>query len=270
LRTKWLAIRNRERLSDNPRFIMHAETTQRQHYNRIAADYEAQYGDPDGVIYRDEFLYGPLLDGLDLEGRSVLEGLSGSGHATEYLLTRKRALVTGLDISEEAIASFKERWPDCHAICAPINASGLADESFDCIVVVMGLHHLHPYLTEALREIHRLLRPGGVFCFTEPHQGSAFSRLRAIWYRHDSLFADNEESLHIEALKREFANLFEFKTEKYVGSVAYLLVLNSMIFRVPLWLKRIYSPAMMRLEKMLARFHSPTFSLAVICQWQKK
>jgi len=249
---------------------MHPEGTQRQHYNRIATDYEAQYGDPDGVNYREEFLYQPLFANLDLAGRSVLEALSGSGHATGYLLREKRAMVTGLDISEEAIESFKKRWPGCQAICSPLTASGLPDESFDCIVVVMGLHHLQPHLSDSLLEIHRLLRKGGAFCFTEPHQGSAFSRLRAIWYRHDSLFAENEESLDIEALKRECENLFEFKLEKYVGSAAYLLVLNSMIFRVPLWLKRVYSPALMWLEKTLRRFHSRRFSLAVICQWEKK
>src|SRR6266498_4070971 len=154
---------------------MHADGTQRQHYNRIAADYEAQYGDPDGLTYRERFLYEPMLAGLDLERRSVLEALSGSGHATGYLLTNKKALVTGLDISEQAIESFKRRWPQCQAICAPITESGLPDESFDCIVVVMGLHHLHPNLSDALREIHRLLRKGGSFCFTEPHRGSAFS-----------------------------------------------------------------------------------------------
>jgi SAM-dependent methyltransferase len=249
---------------------MHAEGTQRQHYNRIAADYEAQYGDPDGLTYRQRFLYEPMLAELDLEGRSVLEALSGSGHATDYLLTNKKALVTGLDISEEAIESFKRRWPQCQAVCAPITESGLPDESFDCIVVVMGLHHLHPNLSEALHEIHRLLRKGGFFCFTEPHRESAFSSLRALWYRHDSLFAENEEALDIEALKHEFESLFEFRMEQHVGSVAYLLVLNSMIFRVPLWLKRIYSPALMRLEKMLSGFHSRTLSLGVICQWEKK
>jgi len=200
----------------------------------------------------------------------VLEALSGSGHATDFLLRHKRAVVTALDISEEAIASFKTRWPECQAICSPITASGLADESFECIVVVMGLHHLHPHLTESLHEIHRLLRKGGVLCFAEPHQGSAFSRLRAMWYRRDSLFADNEEALDLEALKSKCANLFEFKTERYVGGAAYLLVLNSMIFRVPLWLKGIYSPTLMRLEKILAGFHSRTLSLAVICQWEKK
>jgi SAM-dependent methyltransferase len=249
---------------------MQAEFDQRQHYNRIGADYAAQYGDPDCLVYREEFLYQPLLAGLDLEGRKVLEALSGSGHATDYLLRQKKALVTGLDISDEAIASFKERWPTCEAVCASAIESGLPDESFDCIVVVMGLHHLHPHLSEALREIHRLLRKGGTLCFTEPHKESAFNRFRTFWYRHDSLFAVNEESLDIEALKRECAALFEFRIEKYVGSLAYLLVLNSMIFRVPLWLKRIYSPAILRLEKMLARLHTRHFSLAVICQWEKK
>jgi SAM-dependent methyltransferase len=249
---------------------MEAEGTQRQHYDRIAADYEAQYGDPDGLRYREKFLYEPLFAGLNLEGQRVLEALSGSGHATEYLLNHKKALVTGLDISDEAMESFKQRWPMCEAICASITESGLPDESFDCIAVVMGLHHLHPHLGDAMREVHRLLRNGGTFCFVEPHKESSFNRLRRIWYRHDSLFADNEESLDIEGLKLEFKDLFHFKVEKHVGSVAYLLVLNSMIFRVPLSLKRLYSPAIMRLEKMLAGFHSRTFSLAVICQWQKK
>ena len=249
---------------------MQAETAQREHYNRIAADYEAQYGDADGLRYREEFLYRPLFAGLELEGRNVLEAMSGSGHATEYLLKEKKALVTGLDISEEAIASFRQRWPDSQAVCASMTDSGLPSESFDCIVVVMGLHHLHPQLSDAIREIHRLLRKGGVFCFTEPHQGSVFDRLRNIWYRHDSLFAENEESLDIEGLKREFADHFNFKIEKHVGSVAYLLVLNSMIFRVPLWLKRVYSPAVVLTERILSPLHSRTFSLAVVCQWEKK
>lgn len=257
-------------MSSDSETIIHAEGPQREHYNRIAADYEAQYGDPDGLAYREEFLYEPMFAGLDLEGRRVLEALSGSGHATGYLLTNKKALVTGLDISDEAIAKFKERWPECEAICSPITTSRLADESFDCVAVVMGLHHLHPHLGEALHEIHRILRKGGMFCFAEPHKASAFSRLRTIWYRHDSLFAENEDALDIEALKIECDKLFEFKLEKHVGGAAYLLVLNSMIFRVPLWLKRIYSPVLMRLEKMLAGFQSRTFSLAVICQWEKK
>src|SRR5258706_14138493 len=103
---------------------MQAEADQREHYNRIGAEYEAQYGDPDGLTYRERFLYEPLLAGLDLEGRQVLEALSGSGHATEYLLAQKKALVTGLDISDEAIERFKDRWRNCKAFYARITDSG--------------------------------------------------------------------------------------------------------------------------------------------------
>jgi len=249
---------------------VYAEGIQREHYNRIAAAYQAQYGDPDGVKYREKFLYEPLFAALDLEGKRVLEALSGSGHVTGYLLAQKGAVVTGLDISEEAIAGFQQRWKNCEAICAPITNSGSPAETFDAVVVVMGLHHLQPNLSEAMREIHRLLRTGGTLCFVEPHQESGFNGLRSLWYRRDSLFADNEQSLDIAALKKEFAELFDFKVEKYVGGPAYLLVLNSMIFRVPLWLKRVYSPAMIGVERLMSRFHSPRFSLAVVCQWQKK
>lgn len=249
---------------------MHAEAQQKHHYNRIATEYEINYGDQDGVRYREKFLYEPMFAGLDLEGRNVLEALCGGGHASAYLLSHKRALVTGLDISEEAIAIFKERWPQCEGVCSSITASGLPDESFDYVVVIMGLHHLHPHLVDALYEIHRILRKGGSFCFTEPHKASAFSRLRALWYRHDHYFADNEDSVDLGALKQEFGGLFDFRIERYVGGAAYLLVLNSMIFRVPLRLKQLYSPAVMRLEMLLGRFHTRALSLAVVCQWQKK
>ena len=249
---------------------MQAEAQQKQHYNRIAAQYEINYGDPDGVRYRETFLYPPMFAGLDLQGRNVLDALCGSGHACDYLLTQKQALVTGIDLSEEAIAKFKERWPHCQAVCSSIASSGLADRSFDAVVVIMGLHHLHPHLREALHEIHRILRKGGTLCFAEPHQDSLFSRLRTLWYRHDHFFADNEEPIDLRALKEEFRDGFDFKTEKYVGGIAYLLILNSMIFRVPLWLKRVYSPVVMRLETLFGSFHTRAFSLAVICQWQKK
>ena len=42
--------------------------------------------------------------------------------------------------------------------------------SFDCVAVVGGLHHIHPNVKAAVREIHRVLKPGGHFCFMEPHK----------------------------------------------------------------------------------------------------
>ena len=97
--------------------------------------------------------------------------MCGSGQTTSYLLTRG-AKVTGLDISNEVVDQFQSRWtrqdgeadrcstPDCRTI------------QFDCVAVVGGLHHIHPEMKAAVREIHRVLKPGGYFVFMEPHTGS--------------------------------------------------------------------------------------------------
>src|SRR5260370_25589548 len=99
------------------------------------------------------------------------EAMRGNGRMLSHHLSRGD-IVTGLDISVAEIDSFKQRWPNCEAICGSIFDSGFASASFDCIAIVGGLHHLHPRLSEAVGEIHRILKPGGFFCFAEPYQGS--------------------------------------------------------------------------------------------------
>ena len=225
-----------------------------------------------GIVqfHHGKFLIGPLALKA---GEHVLDIGTGTGRLAEFVagLVGSQGRVIGIDPLQSRIdvARLRQSITLTFETGHAEDLSCFSDGQFDA-VYLNSVFHWVAEKDRALREIHRLLKKGGTFCFTEPHKESAFNRFRTRWYRHDSLFADNEESLDIEALKRECADLFEFKSEKHVGSVAYLLVLNSMIFRVPLWLKRIYSPAIMRLEKMLASFHSRTFSLAVICQWKKK
>ena len=66
------------------------------------------------------------------------------------------------------------------------------------------------------------------------------------------------------------AERFEFITEKYIGNLAYLLVLNSMIFRIPPGLKRFYSPLMMGIESLAGRFQGRLMSCMVVCRSTKK
>src|SRR5262245_4497675 len=140
-----------------------AAQVQRAHYDEIAERYENHYGDFYSRQYRLRFINNPLFDGIDLRGKIVLEAMCGSGHTTEYLLSRG-AQITGLDISAEEIASFHRYWPDCKGVCASILESGFPDDCFDCVAVVGGLHHLHPHVNGALHEIHRMLKPGGYLC----------------------------------------------------------------------------------------------------------
>jgi len=248
---------------------MDSELLQQAHYNKIGKAYDSHYGDPFSKKYRVRFFFEPMFEGIELSGKNVLEAMCGNGQTVEYLV-EKGSKVTGLDISAVEIKAFRRRWPACSAVCGSMLDSGFEDESFDCVTVVGGLHHMHPNLNEAIHEIHRILKPGGYFCFTEPHSGSVADVLRQIWYRYDKLFAANEAAVNVKELKNEFSSEFEFTKETYMGNIAYLLVFNSMVFRIPVRLKFVYSDLVMRIESLINRLSGKLLSCFVVAQWQKK
>ncbi len=248
---------------------MNSEQIQKLHYDQIGQEYEAHYDDACSQQYRNRFFHQPMFEGLNLSGLKIIEAMCGSGQTTGYLISQG-AQVTGLDISPESISSFRQRWPSAEAVCASLLDSGLEPDSFDGVVIVGGLHHMHPHLNEAISEIHRILKPGGHLCFVEPHKGSVPDLIRQQWYKHDPLFASNEEAIDVAAMKREFAAQFVFSQEKYIGNVAYLLVLNSMVFRIPLKLKPRYTPALLQMESLISPLQGKLLSCFVICQWQKR
>lgn len=246
-----------------------SEALQRAHYDKIAHDYERHYGDRYSLAYRERFINAPLLANLDLAGRDVLEAMCGSGTVTRDLL-RRGARVTGLDISPQMMAAFAESWPDCRAITGSIYETGLPDGAFDAITIVGGLHHLHPDLDRAMDEMHRILKPGGYLCFMEPHAGSVPDLFRKFWYRFDPTFEKNEAAVDLGGLARRNAGRFSVISTKYRGSVAFLLVFNSMIFRVPLGLKRFYAPPLLALEGLISKVQGKRLSCFGVSQWQKR
>ncbi len=245
-----------------------SEKMQKQLYDSIASRYALHCGDAWSQDYRRKFINEPMLRDVDLNGMEVLDAMCGSGETTEYLLHRG-AQVTGLDISEQEMRRFQERFPNCKASCESIFSSGLKSNSFDYVVVVAGLHHLHPHCSLAINEIYRVLKPGGLFCFQEPHTGSIPDLVRKIWYRYDRLFAENEAAIDLSALKQEFSSKFAFVKEEYGGNIAFLLVLNSIVFRVPPPMKRFYSNTLMSVESVVKRMQGKLSSCFVICRWKK-
>jgi len=245
-----------------------SERQQQHHYDEIAADYEAHYSDEWSVEYRRQFIYDPMFEGIDLSGQEVLDAMCGSGQTTSYLLKRG-AHVTGLDISNEVLEQFQARWTDAKAVKRSLLDSGLPDNSFDCVAVVGGLHHIHPEMKAAVREIHRVLKPGGYLCFMEPHTGSFPDVIRRIWYRFDRFFSDNEAAIDIVRMQKDFADSFTLKKAKYQGNIAFLLVLNSLIFRIPAGSKKLISPPLMKLEPLINKLQTKFTSCFVVAQWQK-
>lgn len=252
-----------------PHASISAEQRQRAHYAQAAEAYQAHHADQYSMRYRDKFINRFLFDGIPLAGKRVLDGACGSGETTEYLLARG-AHVIGLDVSAKMIAAFKARFPRCLGVCASMLSTGLAAGGFDGVAVVGGLHHLHPDVQKAIDEVHRILRPGGCFCFVEPPSGTLPDVVRRRWYRWDkSAFAENEASIDEAALLQRNREKFRLRSRRYGGNIAYLSVFQSLHLRISPALRRLYAPAAMVLESMIRPIQPRVLSCFVICQWQK-
>jgi ubiquinone/menaquinone biosynthesis C-methylase UbiE len=120
------------------------------------------------------------LDDLPLEGRKVLEIGLGFGTVGQ-ILAQRGAHYHGADIAAGPVAMLRDRlrWlgrPDDGAI---VQASALElpwpDETFDTVVSIGCLHHTGD-LPQAVREVHRVLVPGGT-AFVMLYNAHSFRQL---------------------------------------------------------------------------------------------
>ena len=129
------------------------------------------------------------MDLLDVrEGHSVLDVGCGEGYLLRKAARRAspvRALALGVDVAENRLRASRDGLSDsCLSGCPPIElavADGqrlpFADASFDRIICTETLEHV-ANAQLALRELGRVLRPGGRLAISVPHPLS-----EAILYR---------------------------------------------------------------------------------------
>lgn len=93
--------------------------------------------------------------------------------------------VDGFDISERSVDIGRQR-ADIHGYGDRITLRvGIAedldypDATFDVVAGIDILHHVD--IERALREVRRVLRPGGLAIFKEPLEAAVFDRLRTTW-----------------------------------------------------------------------------------------
>jgi SAM-dependent methyltransferase len=80
--------------------------------------------------------------------------------------------VVGVEVNEGAIEQAVARHPHLDVRHAGAEALPFPDESFDCVTCIEVLEHLPaPLRPRALREMHRVLRPGGRLVLRVPHAG---------------------------------------------------------------------------------------------------
>ena len=110
----------------------------------------------------------PLLP--DFAGKEVLDLGCGYGWHCIYAAEHGARQVTGIDLSDKmlAVARQKTSAPNVAYRCCAIEDVRFADSSFDIVLSSLALHYVEDYVG-VVQNVHRMLRPGGVFLFSCEH-----------------------------------------------------------------------------------------------------
>jgi 2-polyprenyl-6-hydroxyphenyl methylase / 3-demethylubiquinone-9 3-methyltransferase len=158
-------------------------------YNRVAPEWWSETA----KIYALHHLNEPRFEYFDRyipdwQGLSVLDVGCGGGFTCEFLAQRG-AVVSGIDQSPKLVEQAKRH--------AALNQLAInyqqgygeqlpyADSAFDVVVCVDVLEHVAD-LQKTVSEIHRVLKPGGLFCFDTINR-TFKSKLIMIWLLEDWL-----------------------------------------------------------------------------------
>jgi SAM-dependent methyltransferase len=124
----------------------------------------------------------------------VLDVAAGTGWASE-LLTRLGVRTVSADMSWEMLRRGRQRLAaddrlvfrdQSASVAARTQALPFVSDSFDGILCLNALHHLPSY-REGLREIHRVLKPGGRAVFSEPGTAHATEALSSFRMREEGI-----------------------------------------------------------------------------------
>lgn len=111
------------------------------------------------------------LQGLTIDSdNKILDLCCGSGQATQ-VLTKFSKNVTGLDASPLSLKRAKENVPQADYVEAFAQEIPFAENEFDLVHTSAALHEMQPeQLQKILKEVYRILQPGGVFAIVDFHQ----------------------------------------------------------------------------------------------------
>lgn len=123
----------------------------------------------------------------DVDGADVVDAACGPGLYAEELV-RRGAHVTGFDQSTQMVELARRRVPAAefrvHDLADPLD--WLSDASVDAVLFALALEYVDDRVT-ALRELHRVLRPGGALVLSRLHptgdwlrQGGSYFDVRLI------------------------------------------------------------------------------------------
>lgn len=246
------------------------ENVQKIHYETIHDDYVKHYYDSTSMSYREKFLYNYLFKGINLNDKQVADLACGSGYNSLYLKKYfPKAQLFGFDISRSACDDY-EKLLNRPSLEADLTKENTFDQQFDCVMIIGGLHHCIADLNQTFQNVHQLLKPGGLFLMMEPNKRYILEGLRKLWYKFDRYFeANTEEALDHDLMAKNYSHLFECESVHHLGGPAYFLICNSLLFRIPLGLKKIIFYPLMFMEKIYNKLPGKFMYPYFIARWRK-
>jgi SAM-dependent methyltransferase len=127
-----------------------------------------------------------LKELVPLGGAEILDVGCGAGAMTEQMARRGEARrVVGIDVDEVQLEKNARRtWPDqVEFQRGGVQQLPFADHSFDGVAMFKSLHHVPSDLLDAgLREVRRVLRPGGWLYISEPVYAGAYNDVMRLFH----------------------------------------------------------------------------------------
>lgn len=140
-------------------------------YDTIADDFDSIMNMYD-TNRRIEVIFNDFLGNDNLKNKSLLDGGCGTGLFTKKAI-EKGAIVTSLDIAPKLVELTIKKNPTAKGIEGSLLKLPFTDDFFDYVISSDVIEHT-PDPLAAVKELIRVLKPGGKICITVPN--------RSFWY----------------------------------------------------------------------------------------
>jgi SAM-dependent methyltransferase len=142
--------------------------------------YESPFWASERRSFIERFAVHAAAHGIELASARILDVGTGTGAVLGQLRALGAWNVAGNDLSDDMLAIAREKFPDVELRAGPAEQADYPSGSFDAVLGFSLLHHL-PDLPLFFAWLASVLRPGGVFMFSDPNARSFLERPRLRW-----------------------------------------------------------------------------------------